>query len=276
MSRYHKKVMNQKRSVRPNAERTPNKEEVADLLSIVRDVEQKEFERRERNEYMKASKSQSERHVVRGEIYYIVPNGEIGSELISSGGRPAIIVSNDMTNALDGTVEVVYLTRHPWYSSPTNVDIYATGQKSTALCNQISTVSKNRLGKFINQCSEHELERLDNAMSLSIGLNLNEITMQHTIDILEEWKGRIAKHPCEYELDDTADDMDDKLFEGFDEELEPAPVAVKVHDKSVPDVKTAADLVSDITSHPVYLKLQAEKEMLQNMYNELLKKIMEG
>lgn len=276
MSRYHKKIMSQKQSIRPNAERTPNKEEVADLLNIVRDVEQKEVERRERNEYMKASKSQSKRHIIRGEIYYIVPNGEIGNELISSGGRPAIIVSNDMTNALDGTVEVVYLTRHPWYSSPTNVDIYATGQKSVALCSQISTVSKTRLGKFINQCSEHELERLDNAMSLSIGLNLNEITTQHTIDILEEWKSRIAKHPCKYELDDTADDMDDKLFEGFDEEPEPVLVAAKVHDKPVPDVKTATDLVSDITSHPAYLKLQAEKEMLQNMYNELLKKIMEG
>lgn len=273
MSRYHKKIMNQKRSVRPNAERTPNKEEVADLLSIVRDVEQKKVEQRERNEYMKASKSQSKRHVIRGEIYYIVPNGEVGNELIFSGGRPAIVVSNDMTNALDGTVEVVYLTRHPWYSSPTNVDIYATGQKSVALCSQISTVSKNRIGKFINQCSEHELERLDNAMSLSIGLNLNEITMQHTIDILEEWKSRIAKYPCKYELDDTADDMDDKLFEGFDEESE--SVAVEVYEKPVPDVKMVEDSVSDITSHPAYLKLQAEKEMLQNMYNELLKKIME-
>lgn len=275
MSRYHKKVMNQKRSVRPNTEQTPDKEAVADLLNIVRDVEQKKVEQRERNEYMKASKSQSKRHVIRGEIYYIVPNGEVGNELIFSGGRPAIVVSNDMTNALDGTVEVVYLTRHPWYSSPTNVDIYATGQKSVALCSQISTVSKTRLGKFINQCSEHELERLDNAMSLSIGLNLNEITTQHTIDILEEWKSRIAKHPCKYELDDTADDMDDKLFEGFDEE--PEHVHAKVYEKPVSDVKTAPEpMVSDVTSHPAYLKLQAEKDMLQNMYNELLKKIMEG
>lgn len=275
MSRYHKKIMSQKQSIRPNAERTPDKEAVADLLNIVRDVEQKKVEQRERNEYMKASKSQSKRHVIRGEIYYIVPNGEVGNELIFSGGRPAIVVSNDMTNALDGTVEVVYLTRHPWYSSPTNVDIYATGQKSVALCSQISTVSKNRIGKFINQCSEHELERLDNAMSLSIGLNLNEITTQHTIDILEEWKSRIAEHPCKYELDDTADDMDDKLFEGFDEE--PEPVHAKVYEKPVSDVKTAPEpMVSDVTSHPAYLKLQAEKDMLQNMYNELLKKIMEG
>ena len=234
---------------------------------------------------MKSTPTQATRQLGRGEIFYIVPDGEIANDLLSSGGRPAIIVSNDMNNALDGTVEVVYLTRHPWADTPTNVDIYATGQKSTALCSQISTVTKRRIGKYVGQVNEHEMKRLEQALSLSIGLNLNHLQSRDTVAILEEWKREIAKHPCEYAMDNTAEDMDEKLFANVivtdpKNDLPDAHVvkesSEELRSSDLADKPVSLSSVDDVKMHPEYLKLQAERDMLQSMYDKLLNTVMGG
>ena len=42
---------------------------------------------------------------------------------VNSGGRPAVIVSNDKNNAKSNTVEVVYMTTKPKTDLPTHVYI---------------------------------------------------------------------------------------------------------------------------------------------------------
>lgn len=111
--------------------------------------------------------------VKRGEIYYIGVDDEhesIGSEQYNHD-RPGIIVSNDVGNIHSGIVEVVYLTTAPKKSLPTHVEIYTTTKPSTALCEQICTVSKFRLRKYVNQCSEREMEDIDNALIISLQLS---------------------------------------------------------------------------------------------------------
>ena len=46
--------------------------------------------------------------IYRGQIYYIHPQEVVGSE--QEGGRPAVIVSNDVCNEHSRVVEVVFLT----------------------------------------------------------------------------------------------------------------------------------------------------------------------
>lgn len=111
--------------------------------------------------------------VKRGEIYYIIPDEKhesVGSEQCNHD-RPAIIVSNDVGNYHSGIVEVVYLTTAPKKNLPTHVEIYTTVKPSTALCEQICTISKLRLRKYINQCSEREMEDIDNALIISLQLS---------------------------------------------------------------------------------------------------------
>lgn len=111
----------------------------------------------------------------RGEIYYIIPDDikeTVGSEQCNHD-RPGIIVSNNVGNKHSSIVQVVYITTAPKKNIPTHVEIYTTKKPSTALCEQICTVSKHRLRKYVNQCSSREMKDIDNALLISLGIGSN-------------------------------------------------------------------------------------------------------
>lgn len=104
----------------------------------------------------------------RGEIYFIKKSDNVGCEMES--GRPAIIVSNDMNNRYSEVAEVVYLTTQPKRDMPTHVKINATGIMSTALCEQIHSVSADRIGDWKATCSAAEMQAVDSAIMESLGI----------------------------------------------------------------------------------------------------------
>jgi len=107
----------------------------------------------------------------RGEIYYVDKNSnysEVGCE--QSAGRPAVIVSNKRNNEFSRTLEVVFLTTQPKNELPTHVDIRSTKKLSTALCEQITTVSIDRIGDFVCNCTDNEMAMIDVALAISLGL----------------------------------------------------------------------------------------------------------
>ena len=107
--------------------------------------------------------------VYRGEIYYVLPEGnEVGCEQRS--GRPGIVVSNNLNNKNAATVEVVYLTTKPKKALPTHVSIEAARFRSIALCEQVHTVAKTRVGDYIDKLSKYEVEDVNPAIVISLGL----------------------------------------------------------------------------------------------------------
>lgn len=106
--------------------------------------------------------------IYRGDIYYIEKAGYTGSE--QEAGRPAIIVSNDQCNQYSPTVEVVYLTTQPKTDLPTHVVIRSTRKESTALCEQIDSISTSRIGDFIGTATDDEMERINTALMISLDL----------------------------------------------------------------------------------------------------------
>lgn len=105
----------------------------------------------------------------RGEIYYVEPTyPTTGSE--QRPGRPAIIVSNNLNNEHSSVVEVVYMTTRPKKDLPTHVQIRATDRFSTALCEQVHTVDIQRLSNYCGVCSEQEMQGVDIALMISLGL----------------------------------------------------------------------------------------------------------
>ena len=104
----------------------------------------------------------------RGEIYYIMPGEAIGCE--QYGGRPGIIVSNEMNNLHSRTVEVVFLTTRKKKPLPTHVRINSAKYPSTALCEQITTVAKERLASYVGKLSPLEEQALNAALMRSIDL----------------------------------------------------------------------------------------------------------
>ena len=105
----------------------------------------------------------------RGEIYYIERASQFGSEQIA--GRPAVIVSNDRCNLNSEVVEIVYLTTQPKTDLATHVIIRSTGVPSTVLCEQITSVSVNRIGNYVGVCTEVEMELIDQALAISLDID---------------------------------------------------------------------------------------------------------
>lgn len=120
--------------------------------------------------------------VKRGDIYFVTGTEATGSE--QAGERPAIIVSNDTGNKYAPVVEVVYLTTKKKSLLPTHVYIHSTERPSTALCEQVITVCKSRLERYIGSITLAEMRRVDKALSISLGIhkttggNIMQITMK--------------------------------------------------------------------------------------------------
>lgn len=106
--------------------------------------------------------------IKRGEIFYIARGATSGSEQFAD--RPAVVVSNDENNKHSGVIEVVYLTTAPKTDLPTHVIIRSTGRTSTVLCEQVTSVSVDRVNKYIGQVSEQEMKNIDIALMISLAI----------------------------------------------------------------------------------------------------------
>ena len=101
----------------------------------------------------------------RGEIYYIENDKAVGCE--QRGIRPAVIVGNDVGNKYSPVLLVVYFTLQHKKALPTHVYVRGHG---TALCEQIFTIDKTRLLQKKGECTESDMERINKALRISLGM----------------------------------------------------------------------------------------------------------
>ena len=122
----------------------------------------------------------------RGDIFYIKKrNDTVGHEQWS--GRPGIVVSNDMLNRAENTVEIVYLTTKPKKQSPLHVPIHALGRTSTALCEQIWTTSVERLQSKGENIGD-QIQEIDRALMVSLGLQKQVQVVEFTKPVMVQPK----------------------------------------------------------------------------------------
>lgn len=103
----------------------------------------------------------------RGDIVWVAETKAVGSE--QKGERPALIVSNNTANEHAPVVTVVWLTTQEKKPLPTHCEVKAT-EKSTALCENITTVSKERIGEFIRSATYTEMEAVDRCILIALDL----------------------------------------------------------------------------------------------------------
>lgn len=114
----------------------------------------------------------------RGDIYFVEYRGNsLGHETQKS--RPGVIVSADALNHTSGVVEVVYMTTQPKKDLPTHVLVQATGKESTACCEQIDSVSTQRLGHYCGHCSDDEMAAIEAALLASLGISDTNLPIYH-------------------------------------------------------------------------------------------------
>lgn len=141
--------------------------------------------------------------VHRGEIYHIHEIEAVGHE--QHGDRPAIIVSNDVGNEHSPVVEVVYLTTQEKKPLPTHVQIYSSPRPSTALCEQIDSVDKIRLGGLIGRITEEEMHEIDKALAVSLEIGTSLPNVPANPSILEKINEEIGV--CDRKIRETKESL---------------------------------------------------------------------
>ena len=111
--------------------------------------------------------------IKRGDIYFASLNPVVGSE--QGEARPVLIVSNDLGNRYSPTVVAVPLTcKLKKNSLPTHVHIGKRGDlehDSLALAEQIRTIDRSRLSRYIGRISKNEQSAVDLALAICIGID---------------------------------------------------------------------------------------------------------
>ena len=139
-----------------------------------------------------------------------------------------MIVSNDVGNEYSRVVEVVFLTTREKKPLPTHVAINSAKYPSIALCEQIDTVDKERIGGYINEVTQAELKNIEKALlvSLDIACNLKGSKA------LETWRKMMEN----YQEEEAATDNGSIPIQEKQEEAEikmetTVPVEVKKNDE---------------------------------------------
>jgi mRNA interferase MazF len=104
----------------------------------------------------------------RGDVWWVKLDPTIGSEIQKT--RPAVIVSNDSCNRFGARVLVLPITSNTdsLYSGEALVQI--GNKRGRALGDQLRSVDKRRLSTRIGTLSVKELERIDEALRITLAL----------------------------------------------------------------------------------------------------------
>lgn len=183
--------------------------------------------------------------IFRGDIFYVEKNFHHEGAIIS-GSRPAVVVSNDIGNKHADFVEVVYLTSKDKKPLPTHANVICK-MPSIAMCEQVDSVQKDRLGDFIRSCTADEMKEIDNALMVSLGLD----GLVETI---------APKYNNQY--------SESVQVEVLQKELEEAQYKIKA-------LETAKTSLEDIIreNNADIKKLESEKNVLKELYDRLLEKV---
>ena len=202
--------------------------------------------------------------VYRGDIFYVKKTGPVtGSE--QDAGRPGGIVSNEYGNEYSTIVEVVYLTKQEKTPLPTHCTVVCK-VKSTALCEQIYTVSKDRLGDFVKACTADEMAAIDRCLMISLGL-------KDEPDAFEA-----AAHELHAEMKAKIDDLIMKL-EGAERERDEVEAEYR---KVLATNNSLINELEELKNQPIFPEnydpievtvLTTERDLYKQLYEQTLERL---
>lgn len=112
-------------------------------------------------------------NVKRGDVFFAELSPVVGSE--QGGTRPVLVIQNDIGNRFSPTVIIAAITAQIQKAKlPTHVEInakkYGFERDSVILLEQLRTIDKSRLTDKITQLDEALMEKVDEALEISVGL----------------------------------------------------------------------------------------------------------
>lgn len=110
----------------------------------------------------------------RGDIYLVDLGSHYGSE--QGGCRPVLLIQNNVGNYYGPTLIVAPITsrfakkaNQPTHFSLVGVDNLTN--PSMVLAEQILTIDKSRVIKYLGKASDEQMKRIDEAIMVSLGLS---------------------------------------------------------------------------------------------------------
>jgi mRNA interferase MazF len=118
-------------------------------------------------------KAQKVRYLLRGDIYLVNFDPTVGSEIKKT--RPALVIQNDIGNQYSPITIVAAITSkfdEPPYPTEVILEPQESGLplRSAVLLNQIRSVDRQRLVKRLGKASDSTMQRVDQALIISLGV----------------------------------------------------------------------------------------------------------
>ena len=91
-----------------------------------------------------------------------------------AAGRPVVIISSNKGVDTSEVLTVAYMTTK-YKQININVEVFHNNRRSWVLCNQIVSVDKSRFGNRMCKLSAQDMEHVDEALKMALGLEPEEI-----------------------------------------------------------------------------------------------------
>ena len=107
--------------------------------------------------------------IERGDVYWVDFEPSLGGEIKKI--RPAIVLSNNAANAHLNRIQVVPITSNTERLYPGEAYVSLNNEKRKAMADQLTTVSKLRLSTKMGTLSKTDLNKVEGAVLLQLGID---------------------------------------------------------------------------------------------------------
>ena len=213
--------------------------------------------------------------IKRGEMFYISRGGASYNGSEQHADRPAVVVSNNKNNENSNVVEVVYMTTQPKTDLPTHVTIRSTGRISTVLCEQVYSVSTERIGTYIGEATDKEMENIDIALTISLQLDNGIKTAKEYCKTIKEQQEEIDS--LKREIETMQQEHEEAIAEIEIETMQ------QEHEEAIAEIEQDAAVyveenkkIANMASSEDTIRLQTERDTYKTMYEQLLNRLVNG